>query len=69
MSASRLIRIALSKKNATQKELADILGVSHQAIRNKLYRDNMLFNDVEKMLDLLGYDICIIDKETKKPLL
>ena len=69
MSAARLIRIALSEKNVSQRELADILGVSHQAIRNKLYRDNMLFNDVEKILDLLGYNVCIIDKETKKPLL
>ncbi len=69
MSAARLIRIALSEKNVSQRELADILGVSHQAIRNKLYRDNMLFNDVEKTLDLLGYKICIIDKKTKKPLL
>ncbi len=69
MRAARLIRIALSEKNVSQRELADILGVSHQAIRNKLYRDNMLFNDVEKTLDLLGYKICIIDKKTKKPLL
>lgn len=69
MSASALIKKALTEKNTTQKELADILGVSHQAIRNKLYRDNMLFNDVEKTLNRLGYEIVIIDKETKKPLI
>ena len=69
MSASRLIRIALREKGLTQRELAELSGLSYQTIRTKLYRDNMPFADAEKILDLLGYDIYIIDKETKKPLL
>ena len=53
----------------SQRELAELSGLSYQTIRTKLYRDNMPFADAEKILDLLGYEICIIDKETKKPLL
>lgn len=69
MSAARLIRLALSEKKVNQRELAELLGMSYQTIRTKLYRDNMPFADAEKILDLLGYNVCIIDKETKKPLL
>ena len=69
MSAAQLIRLALSEKKVNQRELAELLGMSYQTIRTKLYRDNMPFADAEKILDLLGYEICIIDKETKKPLL
>ena len=69
MSASLLIRKALREKGISQKELAELSGLSYQTIRTKLYRDNMPFADAEKILNLLGYDICIIDKETKKPLL
>lgn len=69
MSAARLIRLALREKKVNQRELAELLGMSYQTIRTKLYRDNMPFADAEKILDLLGYNVCIIDKETKKPLL
>lgn len=69
MSAAQLIRLALSEKKVNQRELAELLGMSYQTIRTKLYRDNMPFADAEKILDLLGYNVCIIDKETKKPLL
>lgn len=69
MSGSLLIRKALREKGISQKELAELSGLSYQTIRTKLYRDNMPFADAEKILDLLGYDICIIDKETKKTLL
>ena len=69
MSASTLIRMALKEKGISQKELAELSGLSYQTIRTKLYRDNMPFADAEKILDLLGYKIVIVDKETKKPLL
>lgn len=67
--AAFLIRNALKKKNMTQKQLAEMLGLKYQTIMTKLYRDNMPFADAEKILDVLGYELTAVDKETGERLL
>ncbi len=69
MSGSPIIKKALREKKIRQKDLADFLGIELQTIHNRLYRDVFPFNDVEKILNWAGYELVIIDKETKKPLL
>lgn len=68
-TASKLIKVALQKKRITQKQLAEMLGLKYQTIRTKLYRDNMPFADAEKILDILGYELTAVDKETGERLL
>ena len=65
MSASKNIKVVLTKKNIKPGAVADALGVDRQVFYNKLSRDTMKYNDVEKIADALGCDIVFIDKQTK----
>lgn len=69
MSGSPIIKKALKEKKIRQTELAKYLGIEPRTIYNRLTRDVFPFNDVEKILEWAGYEIVIVDKETKKPLL
>jgi len=66
MSASKNIKVVLTKKNIKPGAVADALGVDRQVFYNKLSRDTMKYNDVEKIADALGCDIVFIDKQTKE---
>ena len=66
MSASKHIKIALTSKNIKPGTVADALGVDRQVFYTKLYRDTMKYNDVEKIADVLGCDVVLIDRQTKE---
>jgi len=66
MSASKQLKIVMTKKNIKPGAVADALGVDPQVFYTKLYRDTMKYNDVEKIADALGCDIVFQDKETKE---
>jgi hypothetical protein len=66
MSASKNIKVVLTKKNIKPGAVADALGVDRQVFYNKLSRDTMKYNDVEKIADALGCDIVFKDKQTNE---
>ena len=66
---STFIKSALKEKGMTQKELAAMLGIDHQTLRNRLYRGSFSVDSAVDILNRLGYEIIAVDKETKKPLL
>lgn len=66
MSASKNIKVVLTKKNIKPGAVADAIGVDRQVFYNKLSRDTMKYNDVEKIADALGCDIVFRDKQTNE---
>ncbi|HWR45290.1 helix-turn-helix transcriptional regulator [Sporomusa sp.] len=57
MTIKERIKPLLDNQGITIEELAIRLNWSSRALHNKLSRDSMKYYDVEKILDVLGYDI------------
>lgn len=51
------------ERDINQKELAEKLNITNQAISKMLKTDNMLYNRVEEIASLLDYDIIWQKKE------
>lgn len=69
MGASKHIKIAMTDKNIKPGALAAALGYDEdkrQVFYNKISRDTMKFEDVEKIADVLGCDVVLVDRITKK---
>lgn len=66
MGASGRIKIMLSVKKISIRDFAGIYGTPIQSMYNKLHRDAMSFEDVEKMADMLDFDIVFKDRKTGK---
>jgi len=67
MGASKHIKIAMTDKNIKPGAVAAVLGYDDkQVFYNKISRDTMKFDDVEKIADALGCDVVLIDRVTKK---
>ena len=64
MSASKQIKIVMTKKDIKPGAVAAALDMDPQAFYNKLFRDTMKYNDVEKIADVLGCDVVFRDKQT-----
>lgn len=66
MGAKIRIKTMLVIRNKSYKDLADMTGTKYQTIKNKLFRDSLNYNYVEKVADLLGFDVVFRDRETGK---
>lgn len=67
MGASEHIKKAITAKAITGKVVSMSLGYSSpQIFYNQLSRDSMKFKDVEKIADLIGCDVVLIDRQTKE---
>lgn len=68
MGASKRIKQIMIEHDKNVKNVAECLDFlsSPQALSNKLYKDNFSFSDVEKIADVLGCDVKIIDRKTGK---
>lgn len=68
MGASKKIKQIMIEKDINVKNLSELVDFvsSPQALSNKLYKDNFNFIDVEKLADVLGCDVKIVDRETGK---
>lgn len=66
MGASKHIKIAMTDKEKKAGEIAEMIGLPAQTFYNKLSRDTMKFDDVEKIADLLGCDVVLRDRESGK---
>lgn len=68
MGASKHIRTALAAKDLKMIDLYNRLhpeGDSPiQSLYNQVNRDTWKFADVEKIADLLGCDVLLVDRET-----
>lgn len=66
MSASKTIKKVMIDKGVKPGTVAEILGQDKQVFYNKISRDTMKYNDVEKIAAALGCDVVFKDRETGK---
>lgn len=59
------IKSLLSLNQRTNKELAEYLGISHQALQNKLYRGYFSANDLIKISEFVGSELAFISGGNK----
>lgn len=64
MTPAEIIKDLLSKSEIQQNELGEKMGWSEVAISNRLKRDAFSAKSFIEMLDILGYRIEIVGKET-----
>ena len=55
---------ALKARGISQKELAEAFETTQGALSEKINRKRMSFRTFRDILDSLGYDIVIVDRET-----
>lgn len=55
---SRLVRAMQYESCLTSQELADALGISVAYLNNKLNRNSFSFDDMVKVANKAGYDLC-----------
>jgi len=65
MAITDKIRALLKLKGKSNKELAEYLGVSVQALSNKFYRDSYSGKELIKIAIFLDCEIAFISGETK----
>lgn len=66
MAGAKTIKQVLIERGMTIKQLAEILGITHQSMRNKLYRDSFSYEEMLKIADILNCDIKVITRDSKK---
>ena len=66
MSANIKIKQILLEKNMTVTQLAEKMGITQQALSQKLYRNKFSYNEYEKIADLLDCDVVTVMRDTKK---
>lgn len=66
MAGAKAIKQILIERDMTIKQLAETLGINHQSMRNKLYRDSFSYEEVVKIADILSCDVKIITRDSGK---
>lgn len=65
MDASKIIKQILIEKGLRNSDLAELLGIQPQAVRNKLYRNSYTLKEFAKIMELLDCEIIIQTKDGK----
>ena len=66
MSANTKIKQVLLEKNITVTQLAEKMGITQQALSQKLYRNTFSYSEFEKIADLLDCDVVVTMRDAKK---
>lgn len=59
-------KAVLKDKDITITEFADKQGLARQTVANMLYRDTIIYGNLEEWLDTIGLDIVFRDRRTGK---
>lgn len=57
MEGNEVVRYMLKESNTSIKALAAMLEWDYQLLRNKLYKNNFSFNEIQRIADVLGFDL------------
>ncbi|MDE6435453.1 MAG: hypothetical protein K2L07_14660 [Lachnospiraceae bacterium] len=66
MDTKKVINQLLLERHTNINEMSEKLGMLPQSLRNKISRGNYSFSDFEKMMDILGCDIQVVTRDTRK---
>lgn len=63
MAGKAEVKHMLKISHTTAKELAGMLNINEQSMRNKLYRDSFTYEEILHIADLLGFDIELVERK------
>lgn len=66
MDAKKVFNQLLLERNTNYEEVSEKLGINAQSLRNKINRGNYGLSDFIKMMDVLGCDVQVITRDSKK---
>lgn len=59
-----ILRAAMTKRNTTQKVVAEKMGIAQTALSGNMSRDRISMDKFKAILDAMDYDIYIVDRNT-----
>lgn len=59
-----ILKAAMRERGMTQIMLADKMGIRQNSLSGNLSRDRMSLGTFGKVLNILGYDVVILDRES-----
>ena len=65
MNGSQVIKQLMIESGIDIKQLAVLLEINPQSVRNKLSRNSFSLSDFEKIINLLGGELQVISNRTK----
>lgn len=65
MSATDICKELIGKSKLLQREVAEKMGWTEQSLSNRFRRKSLSADEFLKMLEILGYDIKIVEAESK----
>ena len=66
MDSKKVFSQIMLERNTNYEEMAIKLGMNTQSLRNKISRGNYGLNDFIEMMDILGCDVQVVTRDTKK---
>lgn len=63
-----IMRQAQKSRHVTQDVIAERIGIKRNALNQNMNRARMSLDTFAKVLDALGYDIIVTDRETGEPM-
>ena len=66
MNGTKAIRGVIAERKVRQSDLAVKLCMSHNVLSENINRNRMSLGNFCKILDAMGYDVVVVDRETGK---
>ena len=66
--SNEILRMAKDSKGFRQTELAEKLGMAQASLSGNMNRSRIGLDVFAKLLDAMGYDVTIVDRESGKEL-
>lgn len=65
MNGSQVIKQLMLESNTDINQLAELLGIQPQSVRNKLSRNSFTLAEFEKVINILDAELQVVSKKTK----
>lgn len=66
VTPAEVVKDLISRSSMQQKDVAEKMGWTEQAISNKFRRNSLSAEEYLKMLEILGYELKIVESETSE---
>ena len=63
MPGADIVRYMCKKSGKTIKQLSEMMDCPYQSLKNKQHRDTYPYKEVEKIAELLGFDLVAVQRE------
>lgn len=65
MNGSQVIKQLMLESDTNVNQLAELLGIQPQSVRNKLSRNSFTLAEFEKIINILDAELQVVSKKTK----